>query len=52
MSKAVDLEVQSSLNLKNFKLSEILFNNAAKRMICLLGSFPASETDKGRYFST
>lgn len=47
MSEVDNSKVESSLKLEDFKLSEILFNNAAKRTICLLGTFAASETDKG-----
>lgn len=47
MSEAGDTKVESSLMLEDFKLSKILFNNAAKRTICLLGTFSASETDQG-----
>lgn len=47
MSEAGDTKVESSLKLEDFKLTKILFNNAAKRTICLLGKFEASETDQG-----
>jgi hypothetical protein len=35
------------LKLEDFKLKEVLFNNAAKKIIALVGNFPASEDDKG-----
>lgn len=47
MEETSEKEVQSVLDLKDFKFHKILFNNAAKRTAALLGEFPQkSETDK------
>lgn len=43
-SKPEESAVLKSDSLKDFKLTRILFNNAAKRTIGLLGTFPESET--------
>lgn len=47
MSGDGDKNTECPLKLEDFKLTEVLFNNAAKKMICLVGTFPASESDKG-----
>jgi hypothetical protein len=46
MAEEAKTDNESPLKLEDFKLSEVLFNNAAKKMICLVGKFPASE-DQG-----
>lgn len=43
MEGSGDTSTESPLNLKDFKLTEILFNNASKKLIALLGKFSASD---------
>ena len=43
MEGSGDTSTESPLNLKDFKLTEVLFNNASKKLIALLGKFAASE---------
>ena len=48
MSESGDNESKSPLSLKDFKIKDILFNDAGRKKICLLGWFPErSETDLG-----
>jgi hypothetical protein len=47
MAEEVKTDTESPLKLEDFKLTEVLFNNAAKKMICLLGKFPISVDDQG-----
>lgn len=47
MSEDTETKVESPLKLEDFQLNQILFNNAAKRIIGLLGTFKCSETDQG-----
>lgn len=44
MPEVMDDIGNNSLNVKDFKLDEVLFNSAEKRTIALLGKFPSSET--------
>lgn len=37
----------NTIKLKDFELKTILFNNASKKLVCLLGKFKNSETDEG-----
>ena len=43
MKGSGDNSNESPVNLKDFKLKEILFNNASKKLIALVGKFSASE---------